>query len=364
MSLCPRCQLEVAAGSLCCPGCGALLHAEALRRLHDEALRAEQDHDWGKALTCLGHCLELLPPETRQYRQIQDQARRLAHLYNAEPARPDPTGLEAPGPGAGTPSPALPAADPAAPRASVTTGGKADGLRAAWCFAADSVLLMARGLTRPRTAISMAVWVVTLGWLVGWQRALGFAGMVYVHEMGHLILIRYFGFRFAWPFFVPFLGAFVLQGEASARPRDDAAISLAGPFAGMALSALLFWLDLAVGLPAAMRDLVQLNTVINLMNLLPFWILDGGRLAECSRRGQVLAVGLGLLSLAVWPFSPFALLLGTGFVLRAAFWQEFEAARPASWRPRQDRGEGMTRALLLTAALIVAGGWMLNAMRP
>jgi Zn-dependent protease len=331
-----------------------LLHAEALRRLHDEAKQAEQERDWARALSCLGHCLELLPPETRQYRQIQDQARRLAHLYRAEPAQPDPARLEAPGP----PAESTPPADrTAAP-------GQAGALGAAWGFAADSAQLMVRGLTRPRTAISMAVWVVTLGWLIGWRKALGFAAMVYVHEMGHLILIRFFGFRFAWPFFVPFLGAFVLQGKASARPREDAAISLAGPFAGIALSAVLFWLDLAVGLPAVARDLVQLNTVINLTNLLPFWILDGGRLAECSRRGQVLALGLGLLALAFWPFSPFALLLGAGFVLRAAFWKEFEAVRPAAWRPRQNRGEDMTRVLLLTAALILAGSWLLQAMRP
>jgi Zn-dependent protease len=209
----------------------------------------------------------------------------------------------------------------------------------------------------------MAIWVVTLSWLIGWQRALAFAGMVYVHEMGHLILIRAYGFRFAWPFFVPFLGAFVLQGD-SARPRQDAVISLAGPLAGMALSAALFYADQALGLPDGVRDLVRLNTVINLLNLLPVWILDGGRIAECSRRRQVLAVGLVVLALAAWPFSPFALLLGLGFLLRAAFWKEFEAVRLTTGQAREGRGEGMRGVLALTVAVIASGCWMLKALRP
>jgi len=222
---------------------------------------------------------------------------------------------------------------------------------------------MLRGLTRPRTVLSMAVWVLTLSWLIGWRRALGFAAMVYVHEMGHLILIRMHGFRPAWLSFVPFLGAFVLQGD-TARAKQDALISLAGPAAGMTLSAVLFWVDLGLGLPDGVRDLVRLNGVINLMNLLPVWVLDGGRIAECCRRGQVLTMGLVILALSAWPFSPFSLLLGAVFLLRALFWQEFEAARPAPGRAREGRGEGMAWVLGSTVVVIVAGGWMLAALRP
>lgn len=355
MILCPRCRQEAPAGALVCSHCGALLHAEALRRLHAEAGQAEQAGDWERALVCLGHCLELLPPETRQYRQVQEQARRISHLFNATPPQPDPSRLEAP-PQAVPPAGAAPQAEPGQPARRRGVGG-------AWRFAADSATLMLRGLTRPATAISMAVWVLSLSWLIGWRQALGFAGMVYVHEMGHLIAIRAYGFRFSWPFFVPFLGAFVLQG-GPARPRQDAVISLAGPLSGLVLSAVLFWADLAWGLPEAGRRLVLLNTLINLMNLLPFWILDGGRLAECSRRSQLAWVGVALLALSAWPFSPFALLLGVGFVLRAVFWKEFEAVRPASWRPREGRGEGMRQALLLAVAAIAAGAWMMTALRP
>lgn len=354
---CPRCGIEAPDGSLACGQCGALLHADALRRLHEEAGKAEQAGDWERALTCLGHCLELLPPETRQYRQIQEQARRISHLFNAAPPQPDPARLVSPEP--------VPATDGTGggPEAQAAAAGPRRGPARVWHFVADSVGLMLRGLTRPATALSMAVWVVSLSWLIGWRQALGFAGMVYVHEMGHLIAIRAYGFRFSWPFFVPFLGAFVLQG-GSARPRQDAIISLAGPLCGLGVSVVLFWADLAWGLPETVQRLVQLNVVINLMNLLPFWILDGGRLADCSRRDQLAWLGGSLLALSLWPFSPFALLLGIGFLVRAVFWKEFEAVRPTSWRPREGRGEGMRPVLLLTVAALAAGAWMLKAMRP
>lgn len=348
---CPRCGADAPEAGLACPQCGALIHAEALRQLYAAARQAEERRDWEEAMALLGRCLERLPPGTQQYRQIQEQLRRTAHLYGAEPARIELPGLEP-----ARPPPEAPSTTPGASRPT------ARGARAI-AVLVDSLRLMLRGLTRPRTVLSMAVWVITLSWLTGWRRALGFAAMVYVHEMGHLILIRMYGFRFAWPFFVPFLGAFVLQGDA-ARPKQDAVISLAGPAAGMALSAGLFWVDLAVALPDSLRSLVWLNGLINLMNLMPVWVLDGGRLAECSRRGQVLAVALALLALSVWPFSPFTLMLGAGFLLRALFWREFEAVRPAAARTREGRGEGMAWVLALTVVTIVAGGWMLIALRP
>src|SRR5213082_1818105 len=59
------------------------------------------------------------------------------------------------------------------------------------------------------------VWVYMLFW--GWQFALGFVLLLFVHESGHLLVAKRFGLKVGAPVFIPFMGAFIAFKEA---PRN------------------------------------------------------------------------------------------------------------------------------------------------
>lgn len=143
----------------------------------------------------------------------------------------------------------------------------------------------------------------------GWQFAVGLVALLFVHEMGHVVVLRRFGVRATAPIFIPFLGAFIGMRQL---PRDavmEAKVGLGGPVLG-SLGALAAWGMYVVTGHGLWLVLTYLGVVLNLFNLLPIPPLDGGRaVAAISRWLWV----LGLLGLGVLMFrmpSPIFILIG------------------------------------------------------
>jgi Zn-dependent protease len=110
--------------------------------------------------------------------------------------------------------------------------------------------------------------------LWGWQFGVGFVLMILVHEMGHFLEARRQGLHPALPVFVPFMGAYVAIRDSAFEPINNTLVALAGPLAG-GIAALTAW-----GLGEAydsnlLRALAYTGFLLNLINLAPFWILDG-----------------------------------------------------------------------------------------
>ena len=111
--------------------------------------------------------------------------------------------------------------------------------------------------------------------LWGWRFAIGFVGLILVHEAGHYFEARRQGLHPALPVFIPFLGAYVAIKDAPRDPWRNGLISLAGPTLG-GLGAASVW---AIGAAQDSRLLLGLaytGFFLNLINLLPLSILDGG----------------------------------------------------------------------------------------
>lgn len=149
-------------------------------------------------------------------------------------------------------------------------------------------------------------------WAYGWQFAVGFVLLIFVHEMGHVIVLRARGIKAGLPVFLPFLGAFVNMKEAPRSAYDEALSGIAGPVFGVAAA---FG---ALGLSEAydselLRVLAYVGFFMNLFNLLPFLPLDGGRTAAAlSPRLWFVGVA-GLLAYEIWrpsPIIPLLLVLG------------------------------------------------------
>jgi Zn-dependent protease len=123
--------------------------------------------------------------------------------------------------------------------------------------------------------------------------AVGLVLMIFVHEMGHVVEIRRQGMAATAPIFIPFVGAAIFQRSHAQSPMRQALIGIAGPIAGTigATAALVLYNSTHW---VVLLEWAYLGFLINLFNMIPFGMLDGGWiLAPVSKWIQV--AGLAVL---------------------------------------------------------------------
>jgi Zn-dependent protease len=187
-------------------------------------------------------------------------------------------------------------------------GGLLAILAALWAYGKYALLFLTKfGILKTLITlfISFGFYAVFFGpWF-----AAGLVVMILIHEMGHVIEIRRQGMQASAPLFIPFFGAAIFQRQHPTDALKQAQIGIAGPIAGTigATAAfvlygsthnqiLLFW--------------AYLGFFINLFNLIPVGMLDGGWiLAVVSKWFQLF--GLAVLVGAVFfiGFSPIVLIV-------------------------------------------------------
>lgn len=143
-------------------------------------------------------------------------------------------------------------------------------------------------------SIFIAVGGYALLW--GWSFAIGLVLLILVHELGHYLEARRQGLHPDLPVFIPFLGAYVALGDARIGPWRHALISYAGPALG-GVGAAALWVAGDVRDSDLLRALAYTGFLLNLFNLIPIGILDGGQLLRSYRylrvggaRGQALVL--------------------------------------------------------------------------
>jgi Zn-dependent protease len=106
----------------------------------------------------------------------------------------------------------------------------------------------------------------------------GFVVITLIHEIGHAVAIRAKGLRAGFLVFIPFIGGAVTLKDQPRTAYDDAIIGLAGPFAGTLASLFCLQVYKWVGDPLWLL-IAFLGFALNLFNLLPIGMLDGGRIS-------------------------------------------------------------------------------------
>lgn len=138
--------------------------------------------------------------------------------------------------------------------------------------------------------------------------AMGLVIMILVHETGHVIEIRRQGMRATVPLFIPFVGAAIFQRSHPADALKQAQIGIAGPLLGTVGATAAFALYGATGF-APLLAWAYLGFYINLFNLIPAGMLDGGWImGAVSKWFQIF--GLAVIALLVFvahAFSPILL---------------------------------------------------------
>ena len=106
----------------------------------------------------------------------------------------------------------------------------------------------------------------------------GFVVITLIHEIGHAVVIRAKGLRAGYLVFIPFIGGAVSLKDQARSVYDDALIGLAGPFAGTMASLLSLQIYKWTTDPLWLY-IAFLGFGLNLINLVPIGMLDGGRIS-------------------------------------------------------------------------------------
>ena len=294
---CKTCGRELASTELACVQCHTLAYSEELTILSARANRFEQQNEFAQALEEWRKSLPMLPTQSTQAVWVRDHIRKLELSSQSAPPQPKNNWAKKLG--------------PLAPLA---------------IFLAKAKWLLA--IFKFKFLFSLGAFFALYWAMWGWKFGVGFGVLILIHEMGHYVDIRRRGLPADMPVFLPGFGAYVRWQALGVSLETRADVSLAGPLAGLlaSLACLLLWWQTGNPLWAA---LARAGAWLNLMNLIPVWILDGGQATNAlDRNGRWVLLGSAIFLSFIFQEGVFLLIAG-GFV-----WRLFSKDLPAVASPR------------------------------
>lgn len=179
------------------------------------------------------------------------------------------------------------------------------------------------GLASVSALVSVAVYAQLFGWSFG----LGLVVLLFIHEMGHAVVMKLKGIPIGALVFIPMLGAAVSMRRMPSSAKDEAEVGIAGPVAGAMASLACLFIALSTvnsaGHAGIWAPLAYFGFFLNLFNLIPIVPFDGGRVMAAIDRRVWMVGFVALLAIQIWQW-----FTGTGsiwlfiFIVMAAtnFW--------------------------------------------
>jgi Zn-dependent protease len=152
---------------------------------------------------------------------------------------------------------------------------------------------------------SIFIAIAAYALIFGWKFAVGFVLLIFIHELGHFIEAKREGLSPKLPVFIPFLGAYVQYTRGN--PWQTVRVAIAGPILGGAAAAVCFAFAQSND-SRLLYALAYSGFFLNLINMVPFSIFDGGAVWRSARYLRL--GGGGRLA-----FASYALYFGTAAAL-------------------------------------------------
>ena len=128
-----------------------------------------------------------------------------------------------------------------------------------------------------RTLFSLALFIALDYWIFkSWFAVLLLVTVIFIHEAGHFIAMKFFGYHSVNMTFVPFVGAYVSGTATNLSKKNKLIVLLAGPLPGIIIGCTLLLLH-QNNYNETFRQLAILFLLLNVFNLLPVFPLDGGQ---------------------------------------------------------------------------------------
>jgi len=155
---------------------------------------------------------------------------------------------------------------------------------------------------------SMALSIAAYAIKAPLRLVVGFAVIILIHEVGHAVVIRAKGLRAGVMVFIPFVGGAVTIKDQPRSAFDDAQIGLAGPVAGTIASLGVLLIYKLTNAPLYLA-IAAAGFAVNLLNLLPIGMLDGGRISAAVTKWMWVFGGGALIYKVVKQPNPLMLLV-------------------------------------------------------
>ena len=155
-------------------------------------------------------------------------------------------------------------------------------------------------------SISVLASYIVFGFAFSWEFVPILIAVLFIHELGHLLGMRMFGFQDRQILFIPFLGAATFGHKTDAKPYQRLIVYMLGPAPGLIIGTLAYYLLLGSASPKNIWvTFASTAMVLNYLNLLPLLPFDGGKILE-------------LLLFTRYPRARFAMSLLSVLVIAAA----------------------------------------------
>jgi Zn-dependent protease len=154
---------------------------------------------------------------------------------------------------------------------------------------------------------SMLLMIGVYATIWGWRWAIGFVVLLLLHECGHLIVAKRFGLAVSAPMFIPFMGAFIALKDTPKNAWVEANVGIGGPILGSLAALLCHVIGMSFDAPLFVA-LAWTAYFLNLFNLTPVGMLDGGRIAT-ALSPWLWIPGLAALGWMAWTHPNFILWL-------------------------------------------------------
>lgn len=119
---------------------------------------------------------------------------------------------------------------------------------------------------------------VIMSFVLGWKLSFILTSAIIIHEFGHIMMAKVLGYSVGAVYLVPLFGG-ISSIAAPKSYRDDALISLMGPMVGFCFALILALIGNYYNFPIVLAA-SALVTILNIVNLIPFSIMDGSFIVE------------------------------------------------------------------------------------
>jgi Zn-dependent protease len=195
--------------------------------------------------------------------------------------------------------------------------------------------------------ISVIAFYVAIIPYMGWELGTQLAFIILLHELGHLLAMQLFGYRNTSMLFIPFFGGVAMGKNEQATLSQKFWVLILGPLPGILLGIIMLCTSNIDSSWFWSKGFGLWMVGINLLNLLPIYPLDGGKIVSLLLQPYpYLSVGFKIICTIFsigWGLSGSQIFLFIGIAIALSLPVDLRTARAISKLKKQPGSEALVK---------------------